>query len=371
MALVDEVNSVMYNTTHAHEHWFASGWVRLLSQYLVVSASVLGVTLGLFQWQPRLGNINLSIVYLIIVLFCAAIAHPGVTLFCGLFSFICYDFFLVPPLFTLQIDSPAHVIDALAFVVVALVTCVMAGRARQRAIQTMVDREADDLRATLLHLISHNLRTPLTTIKTALTSVIVLDQMGPTKVPAESLQLIIAADQECDRLNRLIGNVLHLSRADAHALRLYKDWNAIDDMIGSVFSRWPQAIKDGSLSVHLPDSLPLVSFDFDLIAATLTNLVENAFKHGCPPVRVTVWVDNREIKFCVEDVGDGVPATEQSHLFERFSSATPSGIGLGLAVCKGLIEAHGGRIWATFVPHQSRFYFTLPAVIYQDTDTSE
>jgi K+-sensing histidine kinase KdpD len=354
-------------------------WLHLLSQYLIVSTGVLVVTFVLIRLQPRLGNINLSIAYLIMVLVCAAIAHPGVTLFCGLFSFICYDFFLVPPLFTLQIDSPSQVIDPLAFVAVALVTCVMAGRARQRAIQTMVYREADELRATLLHLISHNLRTPLTTIKTALTSVIALDHLSPVPLDGtytnhlspDSLQLIIAANQECDRLNRLIGNVLHLSRVDAHALRLRKDWNALDDMISSVFSRWPDAIKDGRLHAQVPDSLPLISFDFDLIAATLTNLVENAFKHGCPPVQVTVSTSDHDIVFCVEDAGNGVPAAEQSHLFEQFSSATSSGIGLGLAVCKGLIEAHDGRIWAVFAPHQTQFYFTLPAVYYQDTDTSD
>src|SRR5579864_2673380 len=117
--------------------WITPNRISSTGQYLMVAFSILGVTFVLFRLQPHLGNVNVSIAYLVVVLCCAAIAQPGVTLFCGLLSFICYDFFLVPPVFTLQVDSPLQLLDPLAVAAVAFVTCVMAGRSRQRAVQSM------------------------------------------------------------------------------------------------------------------------------------------------------------------------------------------------------------------------------------------
>src|SRR5579859_6985478 len=133
--------------TAPHSPWITPNRLNIAGQYLLGISSIFGVTFALFRLQPYLGNVNVSIAYLVIVLCCAAIAQPGVTLFCGLLSFVCYDFFLVPPVFTLQVDSPLKLLDPLAVATVAVVTCVMAGRSRQRAVQTIVYREADQARA--------------------------------------------------------------------------------------------------------------------------------------------------------------------------------------------------------------------------------
>ncbi len=341
-------------------------WIQIAWQYGVTCIGILGITLILFRVRMVANLSNYSIIYLFAVLLCAVIAPPGVTLFCGLFSFLCYDFFLVPPVFTLQVDFPAQLIDPLAFLSVALVTCIMAGRSRQRAVQSMVYQEADAFRATLLHLISHNLRTPVATIKTALSSLLTLDE-----IPEDSAQLLRNADQECDRLNRLIGNVLQLSRVEASAVHIHNAWNAPDEVVSTSVRRWQPALENHSLKVTLPPALPLVQFDFDLIEAVLINLIENAFRHGCPPVLVEVALVENEIRFSVQDTGRGVPPTQRSELFTRFSSSTSDGIGLGLAVCKGLIALHGGRIWAEFEPRATRFVFSLPLICYQDeTDDS-
>src|SRR5258706_1267876 len=339
--------------------WFHQHIFRLVGQYVVVGLAVLATTLLVFNLRSLFGQINISVLYLVIVLGCAVLAHPGVTLFCGLLSFLCYDFFLVPPVFTLQVSSPIQLIDPLAFLSVAVVTCIMAERSRRRTIQAAIYREADELRGTLLNLVSHNLRTPLAIVKTALTSVLALNTM-----PSESRMLLLDANEETDRLNRLISNVLQLSKLDAHAVQIDKDWNSLDEVISIVFRRWPEAIQDKSLTAQFPDDLPLLNFDFALIEAVLTNLTENAFRHGCPPVRINVIVQEAEVWTVVEDRGKGIPPQHRSQLFQPFSTSKASGIGLGLSVEKGVVGRQGGRLWATFDP--TRFIFALPLVVYPE-----
>jgi two-component system sensor histidine kinase KdpD len=205
------------------------------------------------------------------------------------------------------------------------------------------------------------LRTPLAIVKTALTSVLALNT-----VPSESRALLLDANEECDHLNRLIKNVLQLSRLEAHAVQVNKDWNSLDEVISIVFRRWPDDVNRRALTAEIPDSLPLLQFDFELIEAVLTNLTENALRHGCPPVRIAVTAHESEVWISVEDRGRGIPLQHRAQLFKPFSTTKASGIGLGLAVCKGLVEAHGGRLWATFEPGQTQFIFALPFVAYPE-----
>jgi K+-sensing histidine kinase KdpD len=336
-------------------------WV--VGQYMAVLAVVLFTTLILFNLRTNLGDANISLLYLLIVLFCATTARPGVTIFCGVISFLCYDYFLIPPNFDFIPFSPVKLLDPLAFLIVALVTSALAERSRQHAVQVATYRQANQFRTTLLHLISHNLRTPLATIKTALTSLLALKE-----TPASTLDLLAAANHECDRLNRLIGNVLQLSRLDANAVQLHLDWNGLDEVISSVFSRWKEATTKKQLTASIPTDLPLIQFDFELIESVLTNLVENAFRHGQPPVHVTIQLQAAEVYISVEDKGAGVTASARDKLFQQFSTSKSGGLGLGLAVCKGLVEAHHGRLWVEFDPGSTRFIFSLPLVIYQDTE---
>src|ERR1700690_355765 len=131
---------------------------RLLWQYVIAFVAVIVATLVLFVLKSYIGDTKVSLVYLFIVLCSAAVANPGVTFFCGLWSFLCYDFFLVPPVFDLRFGSPIQILDPLAFLIVAIVTGTIAERARQHANEKAAYQKADQLRATLLNLVSHNLR---------------------------------------------------------------------------------------------------------------------------------------------------------------------------------------------------------------------
>lgn len=327
-------------------------------QYIAVLLTVSLLTLTLFNLRSFFGDANISLLYLLIVLFCATTARPGVTVFCGAFSFFCYDFFLIQPIFDIRPSSPIKLLDPLAFFVVALVTGALAERSRQYAVEKATYQQASQFRSTLLNLISHNLRTPLATIKTVISNLL-------TSPGASPVEMLTAADRECDRLNRLIGNVLQLSRLDANAIQIRKDWNALDEVISIVFARWREETRNRKLSASFPPSLPLIQFDFALIEGVLTNLVENAFRHGKPPVHVAVKLLEDKVQITVQDAGPGVPVADRKKLFQQFSVNTSGGLGLGLAVCKGLVEAHSGQLWAEFSSGRSLFIFNLPLVVYR------
>ncbi|MEP7289370.1 MAG: ATP-binding protein [Chloroflexota bacterium] len=333
----------------------------LVWQYIAALVAVLTATFILFNLRSYLGDTNISLLYLLIVLFSATTARPSVTIFCGAISFFCYDFFLIPPIFDIVPHSPVKLLDPLAFFVVALVTSALAERSRQYAVEKATYQQASQFRTTLLQLVSHNLRTPLATIKTVL-STLVNSPLTP------SLEMLSVAEQECDRLNRLIGNVLQLSRLDSNAVQLHKDWNGLDEVISTVFSHWPKEIAAQTLKASIPRDLPLIQFDFVLIEGVLTNLIENAFRHGEAPIHVKVEVLEDRVQTSVQDAGNGVPVADRSKLFQQFLSGSSGGLGLGLAVCKGLIEVHGGRLWADFGPQKTRFTFSLPLVTYRGND---
>lgn len=329
----------------------------LFAQYLLVTAGVLGLSMLLFAAQVHLGDANTSLVYLLLVLYCATTARPQVTVLCGVISFLCYDFLFIPPIFDLRPINTTKLLDPLAFLIVALVTALLAERSRKISVQRAAYQQAGEFRTTLLRLVSHNLRTPVATIKTALSSVIMLPG-----IPVEGLELLRAANQDCDRLNRLIGNVLQIARLDAHAVQVNRDWYTLDEVVSSVFARWRAEQQAGLLTASIPPTLPLVSFDFALVENILSNLVENAFRHGRPPVVVALELHPGEVRVRVTDYGPGVPEPQRDALFGAFNTLSPGagGLGLGLTVCKGLVEAHGGRISAEFEAGRTTFLFTLP-----------
>ena len=176
-----------------------------------------------------------------------------------------------------------------------------------------------------------------------------------------------AIEEEAQRLNRLVGNLLNLSRIEGGSLRPDKGWYDFGALVDDVLGRLRPLMADHSLVVDISDDLPPVLLDYVEIDEVLSNLIENVAKYipAGTDIRVAARQVNGELEVEVADRGPGIPPDALPHLFEPFyrvsKAGQPKGTGLGLAVAKGIVEAHGGRIWAeNRAEGGARFAFTLP-----------
>jgi two-component system, OmpR family, sensor histidine kinase KdpD len=253
------------------------------------------------------------------------------------------------------LDSP--ILQAVA---AQVASSIRRARFEDRAREVEVLRKAEELQRTLLNSVSHSLRAPLAAILSALNPIAEADA-GPA-IP----ELARIAQGEAFRLDALIGNLLGMSRLEAGALKVKREPHDIQDVIGSAL-RELQNPQDRKILVEVQPELPLVWVDFLLIVNVLVNLLDNAIKYSPAdlPVNIDASLAGNEIELRVSDRGSGVPIAEREVIFGKFgrgsgTSQTP-GIGLGLPISKGFVEAHEGRVWMEDRPGGgSIFCFTLP-----------
>jgi two-component system sensor histidine kinase KdpD len=178
-------------------------------------------------------------------------------------------------------------------------------------------------------------------------------------------ELVQTILEESERLNRLIRNLLDMTRLESGAVKVNKEWLPLEEVVGAVLNRSEPRLKTRDVRTKLPDDLPLVPFDAVLIDVVLTNLLENAMKYGADPIEINATLLPAELVVEVSDRGPGLPPGEEARVFEKFqraaSDAEATGVGLGLAICRAIVAAHGGRIWAENRPGGgASFRFALP-----------
>ncbi|HJW33940.1 MAG TPA: sensor histidine kinase KdpD [Holophagaceae bacterium] len=210
-----------------------------------------------------------------------------------------------------------------------------------------MDQEA--MRSTLLSSVSHDLRTPLGAITGA--SSTLLDAEAP--VPEETRRELLESIQtEAERMHRLVSNLLDITRLESGTLSVRKEWTLLEEVVGSALNRMEAVLKDHPVSVDLPPDLPPVPLDSLLMEQVLVNLLDNAVKHSPPgtPIEIKGWSVGRTATLVVADQGPGLETGDEERIFEKMvrgSRSTPSvGAGLGLAICRAIVLAHGGRITA-------------------------
>lgn len=224
--------------------------------------------------------------------------------------------------------------------------------------------QSDRFKSSLLSSVSHDLRTPLATIKAAASSL----RSGEVRwdSPARP-ELLAAIDEETDHLNMLVGNLLDMSRIESGALRPQRRWNVLSEIVQSIVARMGRLASGHSLVVEIPEDLPLVPVDFVQMGQVFTNLISNSIKFAPPETTVRVHAsvqDGSSVIVQVSNQGPPVPEAHLQGIFDKFyrmgDSDRATGTGLGLSICKGIVEAHGGRIWAENLPGGFAFNFTLP-----------
>jgi len=227
-------------------------------------------------------------------------------------------------------------------------------RLQQENLRIEVLQRTDALRAALLSSVSHDLRTPLTSIKASASALLQQDVEWDEDARRGFAKSI---ESEADRLNRLVGNLLDMSRIEEGALKPDKDEYSLTALIHDVLGRLQPLLEGREVLTHLPsDDLLLIDLDYLQIDQVLTNLIENAVRYTPTgsPIEVSAQLKGEQVEISVADRGPGIPEADLERVFDKFYrvlngqplAGYPTGSGLGLAVCKGLVEAHGGRIWA-------------------------
>jgi two-component system sensor histidine kinase KdpD len=228
---------------------------------------------------------------------------------------------------------------------------------------TRLRMETEQLRNALLSSVSHDLRTPLGVV-TGATSALLED--GAALDDATRRELLETAHGEALRLNRLVGNLLDMTRLEAGALKVKKELQPVEEVVGAALDRLEDRLRGRDVRTELPIDLPLVPFDSALIEQVLINLIENATKYSPAgsPIDIAARAGTSEVEIQVSDRGQGIAKADEARVFDKFyrvREGEGGGVGLGLTICRGIMTAHGGRIWVDERPGGgSSFRFSLP-----------
>jgi len=219
----------------------------------------------------------------------------------------------------------------------------------EQARQTELLEATEKLQTALLNSISHDLRTPLVSITGALSS---LEEASPALDEEVRRSLIETACEEAERLNRLVGNLLDITRLEAGAMQLHREASDIQELIGSALEQTGTPLNNRQVNIDIADKIPLVSLDFVLFSRVLVNVIDNALKYSPPekPIDIKARVHNQNLEITIADRGEGIPIDDLEHIFDKFYRVqrpdNVSGTGLGLSISKGIVESHGGSIRA-------------------------
>jgi two-component system sensor histidine kinase KdpD len=261
----------------------------------------------------------------------------------------------------LQAPEQLHQLEAFAS---QTALAIERARLAEDAERAQVRAETERLRNSLLSSVSHDLRTPLASITGAASTLL----ENEAHLDADTRRdLLESLHEEADRLNRLVQNLLEMTRLESGALQLHTEWHPVEEVVGAALGRFGKALARRTVTTRVPPDLPLVPMDDVLIEQVLINLLDNVLKYtpAESPIEVSAEDGGGAVLIEVADRGPGLRAGEERRIFEKFHRAeaapTQRGAGLGLAICRGIVNAHGGRIWAENRPGGGvSVRFTLP-----------
>ena len=224
-------------------------------------------------------------------------------------------------------------------------------------------RQSDELKSAILASVSHGLRTPLTAIRASIDNLL-QDDIGWDSDMLKEFHLIIS--EETYRLTRIVRNLLEMARIEGNSLNPNKQSIHLSELVGEVLDRCSIVTRNHKIKVDIPDTLPSVLMDFPMMTEVLTNLVENAAKYSTEgtEIKISAIREGDQMIIQVKDQGQGIPSDDLNHIFDKFYRGSQSqyseGTGMGLAIAKGIAQAHGGKIWVeTELGHGTSFHFTL------------
>jgi two-component system sensor histidine kinase KdpD len=276
-----------------------------------------------------------------------------------------FDFFFTAPYFSFAISDKRLVLTLLIMLFVALVISNLTEgirRSEAAARERERDAQTERLRNAVLSSVSHDLRTPLAVVTGAVTALINGNRELPEWRRGEYLATI---REQASRLSRLVHNLLDMTSLEARATRARKEWLPLEEVVGVALNCLEESLQSRAVKVRIPADASRAPFDASLVEQVLINLVENAIKYT--PQETGIEISARRIDEGVEievaDSGPGIPPGKEEVIFDKFQRVATGGggMGIGLTICRGIVMAHGGRIWCeNKASGGASFRFVLP-----------
>ena len=364
-------------------------------RYGIPIAAILLLALFLGQFQAEINPTTVALAFLLVILASATFFGRNPALLASFAAMLCFNYYFLEPFFTWHIADSSNLVAWGTFTLTAIIAGELSAYARRRAeeaeerkieierlyneLQTAFEkasqaealRQSEKLKSSLLDAVTHDLRTPLTSIKASVSSLLedrrekLLDEEGRT----EFLEII---DEETDRLNEFIESIVGIAKVEANALHLRKSRSAVEEIVGHALARAKNLLNSYRVSVDVDDALPSVFVDAASLSEVIYTLLDNAAKYS--PPHSTIRVEARQIaadaiEISVEDEGRGIAPEMQEKVFDKFFRVaekdihtTGSGLGLGLAIARGIVESQGGsiRIEDARGPFATRFVVRIP-----------
>src|SRR5215204_226852 len=367
---------------------------RKLFRFGIPLAAVFLITAIPESVHTRVSSTTIALVLLLVILFSASFFGRNPALLASLAAMLSFNYFFLPPYGTWHIADSTNWVAWIAFILTAVTAGELSAYARRRADEatrgrleierlyselqgafeqaslTEALRQSEKLKSSLLDAVTHDLRTPLTSIKASVTTLLedkkekILDEEGHV----EFLEII---NEETDRLNEFIEGMVGLAKIEANALHIRKSWSETEEIINNAVERAKNQLSAHRIFIELAPGLPDVLVDASSISEVVYTLLDNAAKYSPKNSRIRIRArqTGETVEITIEDEGKGVAPKMREKVFEKFVRAdeedihtTASGLGLGLAIARGIIESQGGRIWIEDAQDgfKTKFVFQIP-----------
>lgn len=367
---------------------------RSRTRFVVPLLLILGLTLSLRPVNAQIGPTTVALVFLLVVLFTATFFGRNPALLASFAAMLSYNYFFLPPFLTWHVADTSNLVAWATFTLTAMIAGELSAYARRRAdeaergkveierlygeLRTAFEkashaealRQSEQLKSSLLDAVTHDLRTPLTSIKASITTLLddrrsrILDNEGRK----EFLEII---DEETDRLNEFIEGIVGIAKIEANAMHLRKTPSSAEEILGHAANRARGRLEEYDFRIELEADLPPVNVDAHSMTEVAYTLLDNAMNYSPKgsKIRAAARMSNGAVEFSVEDQGRGVAPELREKIFGKFFRiethdvhTTGSGLGLGLAIARGIVESQGGTIRVEDGANEftTRFVFEVP-----------
>jgi len=367
--------------------------------YFFGGIALLIVVVALLPMRNVLNTTSVALIFLLVVLFTAVRSGRNPAFAVSFAAMLCFNFYFLPPYHTFRIADPQNLVALAVFLLTSLVAGGLSSRERRRAREAEAGKkeierlyaelrnafakaseaealkQSEKLKSALLDAVTHDLRTPLTSVKAAVTTLLAESPHSDSSLTLgeegkhEMLEVI---NTEIDRLNRLLEGLIEMAKIEAGAMEPRRSWASVEEIVSIALARADEILRDHPVRTELQHNLPLIRVDEKAMAEVLYVLIENAAKYSSAKSEICVSAissDKVSVLLSVEDTGPGIPEEFREKVFEKFfrlsESSFPSrgaGLGMGLAIARGIVEAHQGRIWIESgrSGRGARVSFTIP-----------